>query len=82
MVGKISFEIMVDPVITPSGITYDRTEILEHLHKMGPFDPLSRQPLDEKALIPNLAVKGVSLKSHSIELVDEFLHGHGWAVDA
>jgi len=29
--GKISFEIMRDPVITPSGITYDRKDIVEHL---------------------------------------------------
>ena len=31
MCGKISFEIMKDPVITPSGITYDRKDIEEHL---------------------------------------------------
>lgn len=29
--GKISFEIMKNPVITPSGITYDRKDIEEHL---------------------------------------------------
>ena len=29
--GKISFELMRDPVITPSGITYDRRDIDEHL---------------------------------------------------
>jgi len=29
--GKISFELMKDPVITPSGITYDKRDILEHL---------------------------------------------------
>ena len=29
--GKISFEILRDPVITPSGITYDRKDIQEHL---------------------------------------------------
>lgn len=30
--GKISFELLKDPVITPSGITYDRKDIEEHLH--------------------------------------------------
>ena len=30
--GKISFELMRDPVITPSGITYDKKDIEEHLH--------------------------------------------------
>jgi len=29
--GKISFEILRDPVITPSGITYERKDIEEHL---------------------------------------------------
>ena len=29
--GKISFELMRDPVITPSGVTYDRKDIDEHL---------------------------------------------------
>ena len=29
--GKISFEIMREPVIAPSGITYDKKDIEEHL---------------------------------------------------
>ena len=29
--GKISFDLLRDPVITPSGITYDRKDIVEHL---------------------------------------------------
>lgn len=29
--GKISFEILREPVVTPSGITYDRKDIEEHL---------------------------------------------------
>ena len=42
--GKISFEIMKEPVITPSGITYDRKDIEEHLQvgcalRVGPLDP-------------------------------------------
>lgn len=35
--GKISFEILKDPVITPSGITYDRKDIEEHLHRYIEF---------------------------------------------
>lgn len=34
--GKISFELMREPCITPSGITYDRKDIEEHL-QVGPF---------------------------------------------
>ncbi|KAL3249479.1 hypothetical protein MRX96_055994 [Rhipicephalus microplus] len=40
--GKISFEIMREPVITPSGITYDRRDIEEHLQASSSFQlPLS-----------------------------------------
>nr|CAD7268674.1 unnamed protein product [Timema shepardi] len=31
--GKISFEILREPVITPSGITYERKDIEEHLQE-------------------------------------------------
>lgn len=55
---------MTDPVITPSGITYDRTEIIKHLNTIGKFDPISRAPLTIKDLVPNLAMK---------EFVEEFL---------
>lgn len=51
-------EIMTDPVVTPCGITYDRPELLHHLEKVGPFDPISRRPLTVSQLIPNLAIKG------------------------
>ncbi|KAJ3218681.1 Mismatch repair protein msh3 [Dinochytrium kinnereticum] len=70
--GKISFEVMTDPVITPAGITYDRTEILSHLRKIGSWDPLARIPMTEKDLIPNLALK---------EMIDAFLEENGWAAD-
>lgn len=33
--GKISFEILQEPVITPSGITYERKDIEEHLQRVG-----------------------------------------------
>ncbi|XP_068964263.1 E3 ubiquitin-protein ligase CHIP isoform X2 [Petaurus breviceps papuanus] len=50
--GKISFELMREPCITPSGITYDRKDIEEHLqplpvlsHDPGPGGGLSLAPL-------------------------------------
>jgi len=70
--GKISFEIMTDPVITPSGITYDRKHIEEHLQRVGHFDPVTRAELKAHQLIPNIAVK---------EVIDEFLEKNGWAED-
>ncbi|MFH4974915.1 hypothetical protein AB6A40_001624 [Gnathostoma spinigerum] len=71
--GKISFEILRDPVITPSGITYDRADIKEHLQRVGHFDPVTRAPLTADQLIPNLAMK---------EVVDNFLSENPWAIDS
>lgn len=70
--GKISFEIMKDPVITPSGITYDRKDIEEHLQRVGHFDPVTRQELTASDLIPNLAIS---------EVIDNFIEENGWAID-
>ncbi|KAI7697493.1 E3 ubiquitin-protein ligase CHIP [Sarcoptes scabiei] len=70
--GKISFDIMHDPVITPSGITYDRKDIDEHLQRVGHFDPVTRNPLTANQLIPNLAMK---------EVIDNFLIENEWAND-
>lgn len=71
--GKISFELLTDPVITPSGITYNRSDIKEHLQKVGHFDPVTRAKLTEDMLIPNLAMK---------EVIDHFLSENEWAIDA
>lgn len=68
--GKISFEILQEPVITPSGITYERKDIEEHLQRVGHFDPVTRVRLTQDQLIPNLAMK---------EVVDTFLQENEWA---
>lgn len=70
--GKISFEVMREPVITPSGITYEKRDIEEHLQRVGHFDPITRQELNASQLIPNLAIK---------EVIDDFLEKNGWAED-
>ncbi|KAH7839027.1 hypothetical protein Vadar_033957 [Vaccinium darrowii] len=67
---KITLDIFRDPVITPSGLTYERAVILEHIEKVGKFDPITREPLYLSQLIPNLAIK---------EAVQAFLDKHGWA---
>lgn len=61
---------MKDPVVTPSGITYDRRDIEEHLQRVGHFDPVTRQHLTMDKVIPNLAMKDV---------VDAFLADNEWA---
>ncbi|XP_059083548.1 E3 ubiquitin-protein ligase CHIP-like [Tigriopus californicus] len=70
--GKISFEVLKDPVITPSGITYDRKDIEEHLHRVGHFDPVTRTKLTQDQLIHNYAMK---------EVVDNFIMENEWALD-
>ena len=71
LVDAITFEVMHDPVITPSGVSYDRVSLLKHL-KASPYDPLTRQAMDEHHLIPNLALK---------EACNDFLLKNGWALD-
>ncbi|XP_047972598.1 E3 ubiquitin-protein ligase CHIP-like [Salvia hispanica] len=67
---KITLDILRDPVITPSGVTYERGVILDHLQKVGRFDPITRETLHPSQLVPNLAIK---------EAVRAYLEAHGWA---
>ncbi|KAI4356325.1 hypothetical protein L6164_000356 [Bauhinia variegata] len=67
---RITLDIYRDPVIAPSGHTYERAVILDHLEKVGPFDPVTRESLHPSQLVPNLAIK---------EAVQAFLYKHGWA---
>ncbi|KAJ1983844.1 hypothetical protein H4R34_001035, partial [Dimargaris verticillata] len=56
-IDQLSFEIMYDPVITPSGISYERSQLIEHLQKIGNFDPLTRHPMTENDIVPNRALR-------------------------
>ncbi|CAN8269558.1 unnamed protein product [Cochlearia groenlandica] len=67
---NITLEIFRDPVISPSGVTYERAAILEHLKKVGFFDPITREYFDPSKLVPNLAIK---------EAVAAYLEKHAWA---
>ena len=66
---KISFELLEDPVVTPSGITYNRKELEEHLQRVGHFDPVTRVALTQEKLIPNLSIK---------EVVEDFIANNKW----
>ena len=66
---KISFELLEDPVVTPSGITYNRKELEEHLQRVGHFDPVTRVALTQDKLIPNLSMK---------EVVEDFIANNKW----
>ena len=71
LIDGITFEIMHDPVVTPSGVSYERISILKHL-RASPVDPLTRASLRESQLIPNVGLKNACA---------EFLESNGWAVD-
>ncbi|KIW12147.1 hypothetical protein PV08_09422 [Exophiala spinifera] len=71
MIDPITFEVMHDPVVTPTGVSYERTSLHRHIKAHG-CDPLTRQPLKYDMLIPNVALKNAC---------SEFLDKNGWAVD-
>nr|VDC92868.1 unnamed protein product [Brassica oleracea] len=66
---NITLEIFRDPVISPSGVTYERAAIREHINKVGRFDRITREKLDPSKLVPNLAIK---------EAVASYLEKHVW----
>ncbi|CAO3631781.1 unnamed protein product [Cunninghamella echinulata] len=69
---KISFNMMIDPVFTPDGITYERQSLLDHFARNGHFDPITRKPCTESQLVPNLSLR---------EAIEDFLKDNGWAAD-
>lgn len=53
---NISFVLMQDPVIAPSGYSYERAEIEEWI-AIHPCDPMTRRPLTCEQLYPAKAIK-------------------------
>ncbi|KAK1139287.1 hypothetical protein N8T08_001133 [Aspergillus melleus] len=71
LVDGITFEIMHDPVITPSGTSFDRIGIVKYVEQSG-VDPITRVAMTTNDLRPNYALKAAC---------EEFLTHNGWAVD-
>ncbi|OQE42087.1 hypothetical protein PENCOP_c004G07163 [Penicillium coprophilum] len=71
LIDGITFEIMHDPVITPSGVSFDRLGITKYVEKSG-VDPLTRAPISVHDLRNNYGLKAAC---------EEFLANNGWAVD-
>lgn len=67
---KLTFEVFRDPVIGPSGHSYERLAILEHLKKGSQFDPITREPLRPDQLVPNVNLR---IAAHT------WLSNHAWA---
>lgn len=71
LIDGITFEIMHDPVITPSGSSFDRIGIVKYVEQSG-VDPITRASMSVHDLRPNYALKAAC---------EEFLEKNGWAVD-
>ncbi|KAM5465537.1 putative RING-type E3 ubiquitin transferase [Microsporum audouinii] len=71
LIDNITFEVMHDPVVTPSGHSFERTSILKHIQQ-SEVDPITRVPMTASDLRPNYALKAVC---------EDFLEKNGWAVD-
>lgn len=70
-IDDITFGIMLDPVMTKTGKSYERASLLEYL-KRSKTDPVTREHLEPSDLRPNLDLR---------EACAEFLEENGWAVD-
>jgi STIP1 family protein 1 len=72
LLDQISFEVMVDPVVTKHGHSYERATLIEHL-KRSPTDPLTRETLTIADLRPNIALR---------EACAEFMEkNNGWVYE-
>ncbi|GBE59782.1 tetratricopeptide repeat (TPR)- U-box domain-containing protein [Babesia ovata] len=52
-----SQSIMKDPVVTSSGITYERELLEQHFKCNGEFDPVTREPCSPRNVYPNYSIK-------------------------
>ncbi len=48
---------MDEPVVIQSGFTYEKSAIMRHFEKNGNFDPVTREVVDPRILIPNRYIK-------------------------
>eukprot|EP00803_Ostreobium_quekettii_P002970 evm.model.scf_1194EXC.4 EVM.evm.TU.scf_1194EXC.4 scf_1194EXC:20073-25132(-) len=66
---RLTMDIFREPVCAPSGLSYERTALFEHLQKVGRFDPVTRTPCTPRKVIHNLALK---------DATQQYLEEHPW----
>jgi len=71
LVDDISFNVMVDPVMTHTGRSYERASIQAAINNNA-IDPVTREPLAKGELIPNIGLK---------RACEWYLDNNGWAYD-
>ena len=67
---QLTLDCFYEPVCTPSGISYEQNALLEHLSKVGEFDPVTRDPLRKKDLRKNIGLRNA---------VECYLNDNPWA---
>lgn len=67
---SLLLQVFRDPVITPSGFSYERAALLEHLSRVGQWDPISRSPMTESDVTPNVGLRNAT---------QHYLDEHPWA---
>ena len=70
---KITYDIINAPLMTPDGISYEKSALFEHCNKMGSFDPITRHYFEYNPLIKNLALE---------EGIKGFLEQNPWAFES
>ena len=63
----LTMDVFRDPVVAPSGFSYENSVLKEHLERVGSFDPVTRQPIDKAELVKNLNLRSAAhlyLKEH------------------
>ena len=66
----LTMEVFREPVITPAGFSYERSALMEHLAKVGKFDPINRMPMTEQQVVSNIGLRNATL---------QYLDEHPWA---
>ena len=70
-VCPLTKEIMVDPLVTRYGESYERAAIIDHItNQMKPYCPKTKQPLSVRDLIPNHKLR-VEIMNYRREVLGE-----------
>ncbi|CAD8123446.1 unnamed protein product [Paramecium sonneborni] len=56
-VCPITYEIMYEPILLNSGLTYDKNSIQKQFKQNGYFDPITRESIDPLGLIQNIQLQ-------------------------
>mmetsp|Transcript_7747 Transcript_7747/g.19020 ORF Transcript_7747/g.19020 Transcript_7747/m.19020 type:complete len:289 (+) Transcript_7747:291-1157(+) len=67
---QLTLEVFHEPMVTPCGISYEQTTLLEHFRKVGKFDPVTRRPCSAKDIRKNIGLRSA---------IENYLNENPWA---